>query len=150
MQKKIVPDCVLILMNNPKQSLHARNSFENEIFWKRIIKKSLKSYLYLFFWTQSLLMDKIIQNKRDLELATRCSSSYEASSEMSFVMYYLTKCDDVKQFLSYSNNYIYKFMQCSSWHHKLFHFHLSFWIWEVWKRREKQQNLNILRTKKAF
>ena len=28
-------------------------------------------------------------------------------------------------------------MQANSWHHKLFHFHLSFWIWKVWKEREK-------------
>ena len=27
----------LILLNNPKQPLHARNSFTNQIFWKRII-----------------------------------------------------------------------------------------------------------------
>ena len=28
--------------------------------------------------------------------------------------------------MSYSKNYICKFMQTSSWHHKLFYFHLSF------------------------
>ena len=32
-------DPFLILLNNPKQPLHARNSFQNKIFWKRIIKK---------------------------------------------------------------------------------------------------------------
>ena len=31
-------------------------------------------------------------------------------------------------------------MQDSLWHHKLFHFHLPFWIWKVWKRREKIHN----------
>ena len=39
--------------------------------------------------------------------------------------------------MSYSKNYICKFMQANSWHHKLFHFHLSFWIWKVWKGRGK-------------
>ena len=29
-----------ILVNNPKQSLHAKISFKNKIFWKRIIKKA--------------------------------------------------------------------------------------------------------------
>ena len=28
-------------------------------------------------------------------------------------------------------------MQANSWHHRLFHFYLSFGIWKVWKRREK-------------
>ena len=58
---------------------------------------------------------------------------------------------NVKKFLSYSKNYICKFMQANSWHHKLFHFHLSFWIWKVWKGRKKNyKNLNISRMKKAF
>ena len=48
---------------------------------------------------------------------------------------------NIKWFLSYSKNYI-----CI-----LFHFHLSFWIWKVWKGREKNyKNLNISRTKRAF
>ena len=38
-------------------------------------------------------MDKTIKNKRDLELVTSCSSSYEKSSEKFFIMYYLTKID---------------------------------------------------------
>ena len=28
-------------------------------------------------------------------------------------------------------------MQVNSWYNKLFHFHLSFWIWKVWKGKEK-------------
>ena len=34
--QKLAPDRFSILLNNPKQSLHARNSFKNKI---RIIKK---------------------------------------------------------------------------------------------------------------
>ena len=30
--QKLVPDFFLILVYNPKQPLHARNSFENKIF----------------------------------------------------------------------------------------------------------------------
>ena len=30
--QKLVPDSILILINNPKQPLHAKNSFKNEIF----------------------------------------------------------------------------------------------------------------------
>ena len=44
---------------------------------------------------------------------------------------------NVKQFLSCSENYIGKFMQVNSWHHRLFHFDLSFRIWKVWEGREK-------------
>ena len=39
MQQKLVPDQFIILVNNPKQLLHAKNSFKSKIFWKRIIKK---------------------------------------------------------------------------------------------------------------
>ena len=38
--QKLVPDPFLILANSPKQPMHARKSFENEIFQKRIIKKT--------------------------------------------------------------------------------------------------------------
>ena len=33
----------VILVNNPKQPLHARNYFKNKIFWKGIIRYPLKS-----------------------------------------------------------------------------------------------------------
>ena len=58
---------------------------------------------------------------------------------------------NIKRFLSHSKNYICKFMQANLWHHKLFHFPLPFWIWKVWKGREKNyKNLNISRTKRVF
>ena len=41
-------------------------------------------------------------------------------------------------------------MQANSWHHKLFHFHLSFCIWKVWKGREKLQNFEYLENEKSF
>ena len=79
-------------------------------------------------------MDKIIKNKSFLELVTSRSSGYKTSSENSFISYVLS--DQVwwyimKRFLSYTKNHIWKFMQANLWH-KLFYFHLSFWIWEVW------------------
>ena len=144
MHQKLVPDPFLILLNNPKQPLHARKSFKNKTFWKRIIKKPLKSQLFSFFWIQSLLMDKVIKNKRGLKLATSRSSIHYISSGQ------VWWCN-AKQFFSYFKNYICKFMHVNSWHHKLFHFHLSFWIWKVWKGREKiTKNLDISRTKRTF
>ena len=53
------------------------------------------------------------------------------------VMYYLTKFINIKWFLSYSKNDNWKFMQANSWYYKLSHFHLSFTILKVWKRKRK-------------
>ena len=41
-------------------------------------------------------------------------------------------------------------MQANSWHHKLFHFHLSFRIWKKWKRGKKLQKFEYLKNKKTF
>ena len=40
---KLAPDPFLILLNNPKQSLHANNYYKNRVFGKSIIKKPLKN-----------------------------------------------------------------------------------------------------------
>ena len=37
--QKLATDLLLILVNNPKQLLHAKNYFRNNIFCKRIVKK---------------------------------------------------------------------------------------------------------------
>ena len=83
MHQKLVPDPLLILVNNPKHSLHAINFFEKRYF-ERGFSKSLKSELYFFFRTHSLLTYKVIRNKRGLELVPRCSSGYKASLEKFF------------------------------------------------------------------
>ena len=115
MHQNLVPDPFIILVNNPKQPLHARNSFGNKILWKRIIKNSEKN---LTLFNQSLLME-------------------------------VWWCN-IKWFLSYSKNYICKFMQANSWHHKLFHFHLSFWVWKVLKGRENISKILISREPKEL
>ena len=51
--------------------------------------------------------------------------------------------------MSYFKNFICKFMQATSWHDKLFHFHLSFLIWKCGKGKNNK-NLNISRTNRAF
>ena len=76
----------LILVNNPKEPLHERNSFKNKIFWYSIIKKASKILLYFFFWTQSFVMGKNLKDKRNLEIVTsqsskQISSSYKTSPE---------------------------------------------------------------------
>ena len=47
---------------------------------KEDYQKVLKSELYFFFRTQSLLMDKIIKNKRGVELMPSRTSGYEKRS----------------------------------------------------------------------
>ena len=85
-------------------------------------------------------MDKVIKSKKVLELVISHSSGYKTSSEIFFFSHILSDqvwwCN-IKPFLSYSKNYIYKLMQANSWHQKLFHFLLSFWIWKVWEGRGK-------------
>ena len=143
MHQKLVPDPFLILLYHLKQPLHTRSSFKNKKFWKRIIKKKVN----FIFRTQSLLIYKIIKNKRVLEPVNIHSSGYEKSSEK-FLCYVLSDqvwwCN-VKQFLSYSKNYICEFMQVNSWHHKLYRFHLSFWTWKVWKGKGKITKIWIYR-----
>ena len=81
MHQKLAPDPFSILLNKPKQPLHARNYFKNKVIWKSIMKEPSKKLTLLFFLTQSLLIDKVIKNKRGLELVTSCSSSRKTSSE---------------------------------------------------------------------
>ena len=50
--QNLAPDSSLILLNNPKQPLHATNSFRNKVFWKRIIK-SLKKFTFIFSFKPS-------------------------------------------------------------------------------------------------
>ena len=40
--------------------------------------------------------------------------------------------------------------ETNSWHHKLFHFYLSFWNWKMWKRRGKITKIGISREQKSF
>ena len=57
---------------------------------------------------------------------------------------------NIKRFFSYSKNSISKFMEANLWYPKLFHFHLPFWIWEVWKGNEKLQKFKYLKNEKGF
>ena len=52
MHKKLVPDPFLILVYNPKQPMHARNSFEIRDFERRL-PKSLKKVNFNFSFEPS-------------------------------------------------------------------------------------------------
>ena len=47
MHQKLVLDPFLILVNNPKQPLHARNLFQNKYF-ERVLSKSPKKINFFF------------------------------------------------------------------------------------------------------
>ena len=64
-----IPDPFLILVNNSKQPLHARNLFK--YIFKKDYQKNFKKLTLFFFWTQSF------SKTRGLELVTSHSSGYK-------------------------------------------------------------------------
>ena len=158
MHQKLAPDPFLILLNNPKQQLHGRNSFLNKIYILKEDYQTALKELTLFFLSNLAPFNRQSYQKQkgsgisDQSLF-RLQNKFKNISL--FVIYYLTKFDVyrflmTKQFLIYSKIYISKFMQVHPWHHKLFHLHLSFWIWKVWKGREKIIKIWISRERKEL
>ena len=94
--QKLAPDPFLILLNNPKQSWHARNSFKNKVFWQDYQKAFKK--LSLFF-----LSNPIPFNRQSYEKQKGLGTSHQLlfrpqnkfGKNPLFVIYYLTKFDDV-------------------------------------------------------
>ena len=116
---------------------------------KEDYQKAFKKLTLFFLSNPVLLMDKVIKNKRCLELKTSHSSGHETSSFIRYILSDKAWWCNVKQFLSYSKNYTSKFVQVNLWH-KLLHFEFSFWIWKVWKGREKIQKFEYLENEKSF
>ena len=123
-------------------------------YFQRGLSKTFKKLNIFFpFWAQSLLMDEIIKNKRGLELVIVRLQVMKQVHKNFFISYILPDQVwrfNIKQFLSYSKNCTCKLMQTNSWQHKLFHFHLSFWIWKVWKGRGEITKTWISRKRKEF
>ena len=119
---------------------------------KEDYQKPWKKLTFFSFWTHNLLMEKVIKKERGLELVTSPSSGYETSSQK--FLYYILPDHvwwfNIKRCFSYFKNYTWKFMQVISWNHKLFHLHLSFWIWKVRKGRGKYPKLRISLDKKEL
>ena len=115
-------------------------------------KKSLKK-LTLFFLSNPVRFNgqKYKKQKGPGTSAQSLSRLWNRFTKIS--LYYVLSDQvwwrNIKRFLSYSKNYTFKFMQANSWHHKLFHFHLSFWIWKV-RKEEKLQKLEYLEYEKSF
>ena len=100
-----------------------------------------------------------MKNKKGLELVTSRSSGYKTSSKNTFISYispyqlwwYNEVVLELFQIL-HLQIYACQFMK---WYfiiiiHKWFHFHLSFWIWKLWKGREKLQKSEYFEKEKSF
>ena len=97
MHQKLVTDPFLILVDNQKWLLHARNSFKNKIFLKENYEKALKK-LTLFF-----LLIAVPFNGQDYKKQKGPGNSDQLLFMLQhlLVMNYLTKFYDVKLVLSY-------------------------------------------------
>ena len=83
-------------------------------------------------------------------IALQVTKQFQKNSFISYILSDQVWWFNIKRLLSYFQNCICKFMQANSWHYKLFHFHLSFFIWKVWKGREKFTKVWISRERKEL
>ena len=124
----------------PKTAIAHKKLFKTGIL-KEGYQKALRK-LSLFFPSNPLPFNGQIYQKQKVYGTSHQSlfRPWKKFRKIPLIIIYLSDqvwwCN-VKLFLSYPKNYICKFMQVISWHHKLYHFHLPFWIWKVWKGRGK-------------
>ena len=98
-------------------------------------------------------MDKVIKNKRDLELVTvtlQVTKQVHRNFLVSYILSDQIWWFDIKWFLSHSKNYTCKFMQTNSWHHKLSTSICSFESGNCRKEEEKLQRFEYLEVEKSF
>ena len=97
MQKKLVPDLFIILVNNPKQPLDARTYFKSKIFRKKIIKKPLKKVTFFPLLSPVPFSRQNYQKQKGPGTSDqwlfRLRNKFRKIPLL--VMYYLTKFDDV-------------------------------------------------------
>ena len=94
---KASPRPLFILVNNPNQPLHARNSFKNEIFLKGDYKKSIKKL------TLISLLNPVLFNGQSYQKQKGPGTSYQLLFKLQnkfikiylSVIYYPTKSDGV-------------------------------------------------------
>ena len=95
--QKLAPDPFLILLNNPKQPLYARNSFKNKIFLRRICKKVFKKLILFFLSNLVSLFGQSYQKQKGYGNSDQ--SLFRLQNKFRniplFIIYYLTKFDDV-------------------------------------------------------
>ena len=87
MHQKLVPDPFFILVNNPKQPLHAIHSFKTR-YLKDNYQKPFKNLTFFFLSNQVPFNGQSYQ-KKGLELVTSRSSGYETSSQKFLYLLYI-------------------------------------------------------------
>ena len=80
MQQKLVPEVFIILVNNPKQLLHARNYFKSKIFGKRL-SKSLQKVTFFVLSSPVPFNRQNYQKQKGPGIETSGYSGFEISSE---------------------------------------------------------------------
>ena len=94
-------------------------------------------------------MYKVIKNKR-CPVTLQVTKQVQKNSFISYILPDQVWWCNIKRLLCYFKNCICKFMHANSLHHKLFHFHLPFCIWKVWKGKEKITKVWISRERKEL
>ena len=69
MHQELARGPFLVLLNNPKRTLDKRNCLKQDVL-KKEHKKALEKLISFFILNQSLLIEKVITNKRGAELVT--------------------------------------------------------------------------------
>ena len=98
LHQKLAQDPSLILLNNPKQPLHVRNSFKKSIL-KKGYQKALKKLTLIFLLNPILFKGQSYQKQKGTEtshqLLLRSQNKFRKIPV--FVIYYLTKFDDIME-----------------------------------------------------
>ena len=131
----------LILVNNPKQEAHARNPFENKIFWKRIIKNLKKGNWFI-------LLHPISFDERKGSGTSHQSFFKLQNMFRKFPGQF--SWFNTKWFLNYSKNYICLFIKTISQRHNYSTFISLLGSGKCGKKGKKYKNVIILRMKRAF
>ena len=115
--------------------------------YQKLLKK-----LTLFFISNPVLFNGQ-SYKKQKGLGTSNQSLFRLQNKFTkisiLVKYYQTKFDGVIQIGSWVIPKITPLHLCKPIH-KLFHFHLLFWIWKVWKGSGKITNFEYLENEKRF
>ena len=106
------------------------------------------------FHMKKTVMDKIIKRKRGQELVTSCSSGYKTSSEKFLyqlcIIWPSLMMDYKVVFELFQKLHLQIYASQFMIPKKLFHFHLSFWIWKGWTVREKITKIWIFPERKEL
>ena len=78
---KASPRPLFYFGKQPKTAIACKKFFQKQDILKGDYQKTFKKLTLFFSRTQSLLVDNVIKNKRDLERVSSHSSSYKTSSK---------------------------------------------------------------------